>query len=120
MICGACHAPPRGGFRPRSLRAFAIARVVKPASERRHRLAQRLRVGVGLDAGALADRRVAELRPVSLRRRERLARAPRDEAARYQRDPMVERRRPVMQAWADYVTDESAGTTVIPFADKQR
>jgi hypothetical protein len=38
----------------------------------------------------------------------------------YQRDPMVERRRPVMQAWADYVTDKSTGATVVPFADKRR
>jgi integrase len=38
----------------------------------------------------------------------------------YQRDPMVERRRPVMQAYADYVTGVSAGATVVPFADKRR
>jgi integrase len=37
---------------------------------------------------------------------------------RYQRDPMIERRRPAMQAWADYVTGE--GAKVIPFAGRLR
>jgi hypothetical protein len=37
----------------------------------------------------------------------------------YQRDPMIERRRPMMQAWADWVTSEGAGATVIPFAEKR-
>jgi hypothetical protein len=37
---------------------------------------------------------------------------------RYQRDNMVERRRPVMQDWADYVTGASGGATVVPFAGK--
>jgi integrase len=33
----------------------------------------------------------------------------------YMRDPMIERRRPVMQAWADYAVDKSAGATVVRF-----
>ena len=39
---------------------------------------------------------------------------------RYQRDPMVERRRPVMQDWADFVTGEGEGAKVISFASKRR
>jgi hypothetical protein len=37
----------------------------------------------------------------------------------YSRASMIGRA-PVMQAWANYVTGEGAGATVIPFADKRR
>jgi hypothetical protein len=33
---------------------------------------------------------------------------------------MVERRRPVMQAYADYVTSRSESATVVPFEGKRR
>jgi integrase len=39
---------------------------------------------------------------------------------RYQRDHMVERRRPVMQAYADCVTSRSESATVVPFEGKRR
>jgi hypothetical protein len=43
---------------------------------------------------------------------------------RYQRDPMVERRRPVMQAWSDFldgkVEVESDEARIVPFEGKRR
>jgi integrase len=38
----------------------------------------------------------------------------------YNRAAMVDRRRPIMQAWADHCDSKGAGATVIPFADKRR
>jgi hypothetical protein len=38
----------------------------------------------------------------------------------YHRDPMVERRRPVMQAWADYVCDATKTDKVVPIRAKRR
>jgi integrase len=40
--------------------------------------------------------------------------------AAYNRASMVERRKPIMQAWGDYLTGEGAAATVVPFKGKQR
>jgi len=38
----------------------------------------------------------------------------------YNRAATIERRRPVMQAWADHLTGETATATVVPFKAKRR
>ena len=72
MICGTRHVPPLGGFKPRSLSAFAIARVVRPEGRRRQSLAQRLGISGGDGPVALADLGIAELDPARLHGRKRL------------------------------------------------
>jgi integrase len=91
------------GLRPISrVQAWRIAKIVTDNAATTHGFRSTFRSWCAAHA---IDREVAELA---------IAHTVGGVEGLYQRDPMIERRRPVMQGWADYVMGE--GEKVVPFA----